>query len=120
MDLNNAVKGKAVPLGIIIIIICYLTSGASSSIVPYILFTGLLVGIMRNDDIKESLVASAVSTLVGSVIVSIFSFAVTYLSYGSIYASYMITSLSIYILIYVVVGIVGGILGYYISNEIGL
>lgn len=120
MDLNNAIKGKAVPLGIIIIIISYLTSGASSSIVPYILFTGILIGIMKNDDMKESAVASGLATLVAAVLISIFSFAITYMSYGAVYANYMITSLTMYIIIYIVVGLVGGMLGYFISKEIGL
>jgi len=120
MDLNNAIKGKAVPLGIIMIIISYLTSGASSSIVPYILFAGILIGIMRNDDMTESAVASGIATLVAAVLISIFSFAVTYMSYGAVYANYMISSLTIYIIIYLVVGIVGGVLGYFISKEIGL
>ena len=32
MDFNNVTKGKAIPLGIIIIVLTYLLSGASSSI----------------------------------------------------------------------------------------
>ena len=43
MDINNVTKGKIVPLGILIIIITYLISGSSSSITPYILFTGIII-----------------------------------------------------------------------------
>lgn len=120
MDLNNVIKGKAIPIGIIIILISYLTSGASSSIVPYILFTGVIIGIMKNNDLKESIAASGLATLIAAVLLSIFSFALTYLSYGAMYANYMLTSLTIYIIIYLVVGIVGGALGYFISKEIGI
>lgn len=120
MQLNDITKGKAVPLGIIIIILCYLTSGAQSSIVPFILFTGILVGLMKNNDVKESAAASALTSFIGSFIVIAFTLIITYISYGSIYLNYILSSYIIYFVMYMIVGIIGGILGYYISKEIEL
>lgn len=118
MDFNNVTKGKAVPLGIIIIIITYLVSGANSSILPFVFFAGILVGIMKNSDVTESLVASLLASFIGSLVGIIISVALMYVSYGSAYLLFMLSS-SLYIFIlYVIVGGIGGIIGYYISKEI--
>lgn len=118
MDFNNVTKGKAVPLGIIIIIITYLVSGANSSILPFVFFAGILVGIMKNSDVAESLVASLLASFIGSLVGIIISVALMYVSYGSTYLLFMLSSSLYMFILYVIVGGIGGIIGYYISKEI--
>ncbi|RAP53196.1 MAG: hypothetical protein BZ137_07315 [Methanosphaera sp. rholeuAM130] len=118
MDINNVTKGKIVPLGIIIIIITYLISGSSSSITPYILFTGIIIGLVKNQSVAESAVAGGLASLIGSFIVTILTLGFTYMIYGSLYLQYMLSSSLLYLAIYTLVGVIGGILGYYISKEL--
>lgn len=118
MDINNVTKGKIVPLGIIIIIITYLISGSSSSITPYILFTGIIIGLVKNQSVVESAVAGGLASLIGSFIVTILTLGFTYMIYGSLYLQYMLSSSLLYLAIYTLVGVIGGILGYYISKEL--
>jgi F0F1-type ATP synthase assembly protein I len=118
MDLNSIVKGKAIPIGIIIIVISYLASGSSSSILPFMLFVGIIVGIMKNSDIKESTVAALITSLIGAFIALILSILTVYISYGSLYALAMVSYSLVYVIIYIIVGTCGGALGYYIYNEI--
>lgn len=120
MDFNNVTKGKAIPLGIIIIIITYLVSGASSSILPFIFFTGILIGIMKHDDVLESLVASLIASFVATVIATIISLIMIYVSYGEMYVTYMLNSSLISIIFYIIAGAIGGIIGYYIFKELQL
>lgn len=119
MDINHILKGKTVPLGIIIIIITYLVSGASSSILPFVFFTGIIVGIIKNRDVVEAGVAGLLVSLFGSIITTVISVGLMYVSYGSAYVSYVLGSSLIMVVFYVVVGAIGGVIGYYISKEIG-
>ena len=118
MDINYVTKGKIVPLGIIIIIITYLIGGTTSSITPYILFTGIIIGLVKNQSVLDSAVAGGLTSLIGSFIVTMMTLAITYVIYGSLYVQYILTSSLVYLAIYVVVGIIGGALGYYISKEL--
>ena len=120
MDINYVTKGKIVPLGIIKIIITYLISGSSSSITPYILFTGIIIGLVKNESIADSAVAGGLASLIGSFIVTILTLAFTYMIYGSIYVQYVLTSTLLYLAIYTIVGVIGGVLGYYISKELNI
>lgn len=120
MDINNVTKGKIVPLGIIIIIITYLISGSSSSITPYILFTGIIIGLVKNQSLGESAVAGGLASLIASFIVTILTLAFTYMIYGPLYVQYMLTSTLLYLVIYTLVGVIGGVLGYYISKELNI
>ncbi|MBE6493142.1 MAG: hypothetical protein E7Z84_00835 [Methanosphaera stadtmanae] len=120
MDLNKITKGKSIPLGIIIIIITYLISGLSTSVAPFILFTGILIGLMNSDDIKEAAVASFLASLIASVIVIIISLSIMTMSYGMAYVAYFASPYILYGIMYVIAGVIGGIIGYYISNEINL
>ncbi|MBO7718921.1 MAG: DUF5518 domain-containing protein [Methanosphaera sp.] len=120
MDINNVTKGKIVPLGIIIIIITYLISGSSSSITPYILFTGIIIGLVKNQSIPESATAGGLAALIASFVVTILTLAFTYMIYGPLYVQYMLTSTLLYLVIYTLVGVIGGVLGYYISKEMNI
>ena len=104
MDFNNVTKGKAIPLGIIIIVLTYLLSGASSSILPFVFFTGILVGLMKHDNITESAVAALLVALIGSV--------------RSTYLAYTLTSSLYLVILYIIAGAIGGVIGYYIFNEL--
>lgn len=119
MDINYVLKGKTVPLGIIIIIITYLVSGANSSILPFVFFTGILVGIIKSRDVVEAAVAGLATSFIASVITTIISVGLMYVSYGYAYVSYVLASSLYLIVFYIVVGAVGGVIGYYISGEIG-
>ena len=120
MDFNKVTQGKAVPLGIIIIIITYLISGSSSSILPFIFITGILVGIMKNEEVAESTVAAFLSTLIGAVVATVISLIMMYMSYGPIYFTYMLYS-SLYSLVYYnIAGTIGGVIGYYVYQELDI
>lgn len=118
MDINYVTKGKIVPLGVIIIIITYLTGGSSSSIVPFILFTGIIVGIVKNQSIADAVVAGGLTAFIGSFIVTLITLGVTYLTYGPIYMNYALSAYAMYLALYIVVGLISGALGYYISKEL--
>lgn len=118
MNLNNVTTGKAVPLGAIIIIITYLVSGASSTILPFVFLTGILVGIMKNEDMKEAAIAGLLSSLIGTVITTIISLAMMYIYYGSTYLMYILQSSILFIVLYIIVGSIGGVLGYFVYQEI--
>ena len=118
MDFNNVTKGKAIPLGIIIIVLTYLLSGASSSILPFVFFTGILVGLMKHDNITESAVAALLVALIGSVISTIITSAIIYIAYGSTYLAYTLTSSLYLVILYIIAGAIGGVIGYYIFNEL--
>ena len=120
MDLNKITKGKSIPLGIIIIIITYLISGLSASVAPFILFTGILIGLMNSDDVKEAAVASFLASLIASVIITIISLGIMSISYGMTYLMYFASSYVIYGIMYIIVGAIGGVFGYYMSKEINL
>lgn len=119
MDINQILKGRTIPLGVIIIIITYLVSGASSSILPFVFFTGIIVGLIKNEDMITSAVAGLITAFIGSIITTIISVGLMYISYGAAYVAYVLTSSLFMIIFYLVVGAVGGIIGYYISQEIG-
>lgn len=118
MELNNIFKGKAVALGVIIILITYLVSGSSSSILPFVFFTGILMGIIKNSDVIEGLIAGLATSFIGSVLTTIISIGLMYVSYGSAYVSYILSSSLYLIIFYIIVGAIGGAIGYYISQEI--
>ncbi len=118
MDINRILKGKTVPLGVIIIIITYLAGGLSSSILPFVFFTGILMGIIKNNDKIEALVAGLITAFIGSIITTIINIGFMYLLYGSSYVSYILTNSLYLIILYLIVGAIGGIIGYYVSEEI--
>ncbi|RAP45042.1 MAG: hypothetical protein BZ135_06835 [Methanosphaera sp. rholeuAM6] len=119
MDINQVLKGKAIPLGVIIIIITYLVSGTSTSILPFVFFTGIIVGIIKNTDRIEAGVAGLITSFIGSIITTVISVALMYVSYGLTYVSYILGSSVFLIVFYIIAGAVGGVIGYYISQEIG-
>lgn len=120
MDFNKVTQGKAVPLGIIIIIITYLISGSSSSILPFIFITGILVGIMKNEEVAESTVAAFLSTLIGAVVATVISLIMMYMSYGPIYFTYMLYSSLYSLVFYIIAGTIGGVIGYYVYQELNI
>ena len=120
MYFNKVTQGKAVPLGIIIIIITYLISGSSSSILPFIFITGILVGIMKNEEVAESTVAAFLSTLIGAVVATVISLIMMYMSYGPIYFTYMLYSSLYSLVFYIIAGTIGGVIGYYVYQELDI
>ena len=120
MDFNKVTQGKAVPLGIIIIIITYLISGSSSSILPFVFITGILVGIMKNEEVAESTVAAFLSTLIGAVVATVISLIMMYMSYGPIYFTYMLYSSLYSLVFYIIAGTIGGVIGYYVYQELNI
>ena len=118
MDINQILKGKTIPLGIIIIIISYLAGGLSTSILPFVFFTGILMGFIKNNDTIEALVAGLIAALIGSIITTIINVAFMFILYGSAYVSYMLTNSIYLIVLYIIVGAIGGVIGYYVSEEI--
>lgn len=118
MELNNITKGKAVPLGVLIIVITYLVSGASSSILPFIFFTGIIMGIIKNSEVLEGCAAGLLAALIGSVIATIISIGLMYVSYGMTYVNYVLMSTIYMIIFYIIVGGIGGAIGHYIYKEI--
>lgn len=118
MDINHILKGKGIPLGVIIIIITYLVSGASSSILPYVFFTGIIIGLIKNDNIKEAAIAGLFTSFIASIITTIISIGLMYVSYGPTYVSYVLASSLYMFVLYLIVGAIGGVIGYYISKEI--
>ena len=118
MDLNYITKGKALPLGVIIIIVTFLVSGASTSIVPYVFFTGILMGIIKSKGVVEAAVTGLITALLGSIISMALYMAIVMMSYGSEYAGYVLGSSFIIIILYLIVGIVGGAIGYFVKQEL--
>ena len=118
MDINEILKGKSIPLGAIIIIITYLAGGLSTSILPFVFFTGILMGFIKNKDKVEALVAGLITAFIGSIITTIINVAFMYLLYGSAYVTYLLTNSLYLIILYLIVGAIGGIIGYYVSEEI--
>lgn len=118
MNINQILKGKAIPLGVIITIIAYLVSGGTTSILPFVLFTGILIGLIKNEDVLTSAVAGFIMAFISSVITTIISVGFMYVSYGMAYVSYVLTNSLYIILFYLVVGAVGGVIGYYVSEEL--
>ena len=118
MDLNNVMKGKAIGLGTIIILITFLVSGSSTSILPFVFFTGILMGIIKNDEILEAAVAGFLAALFGSVISTVINLILVYMSYGQAFVGYMFSSTLYSVLFYLIVGVVGGVIGYYVSKEL--
>lgn len=119
MDFKNILQGKTVPLGIIIILITYLVSGSSTSILPFIFFTGIIMGILKNSDVVEAAVTGLIVSIVGSIISTIINLGIIYVSYGPMYLNYVLATSLYSVIFYIVVGAVGGVIGYYLSGEMG-
>ena len=118
MDINQVLKGKSIPLGVIIIIITYLAGGLSTSILPFVFFTGILMGFIKNNDKIEALLAGLITAFIGSIITTIINVGFMFILYGSAYVSYMLSNSFYLIVLYLIVGAIGGIIGYYVSEEI--
>lgn len=118
MNINNVTRGKAVPLGILIILITYLVGGLSSSVLPFVFFTGIIVALMKCDELAESVVAAFLASLFGSVIVTAITLGFYYVLYGSIYFNYMFMQSLYMAVFYIIVGVIGGIVGYFVSREL--
>ncbi len=120
MDLKNIFSDKALPLGVIIIVITYLVSGASSNILPYVFFACILVGIMKHDSLVDSGAVGLVTAFIACVVTAIISLGLYYLLYGAAYVGYALSSVVYVFPFYIVLGAVGGIIGFYASKELNL
>lgn len=120
MEIKNIFQDKALPLGVIIIIITYLVSGASSNILPYVFLTSILVGIMKHNSVIESAVVGLVTTFIACLITAIISGGLYYVLYGATYVGYALSSIVFVFPFYIVLGAIGGAIGYYAAKELGL
>lgn len=118
MDINQILRGKTIPLGVIIIIITYLAGGLSTSILPFVFFTGILMGFIKNSDKIEALLSGLIAALIGSIVTAIINVGFMYLLYGPDYVSYILANTLYPMVLYVIVGAIGGLIGYYVSLEI--
>lgn len=120
MELKNIFNDKALPLGVIIILITYLVSGASSNILPYVFIASVLVGIMKHDSAMESGVVGLVTTFIACLITAIISCGLYFVLYGASYVSYVLSSIVFVFPFYIVLGAVGGVIGFYCAKELDL
>lgn len=128
MDLNKVTSGYAIPIGIVIIIIAYiigfqlffasaLINLITSTVGLLFFFIGILEGIMKHDEVIESATASAITSAVGSICITI----ITPIMLNIINAPHYFNNYgpsAFDLIIFVIVGIVGGIIGYYLIREI--
>ena len=128
MDLNKVTSGYAIPIGIVIIIIAYiigfqlffasaLINLITSTVGLLFFFIGILEGIMKHDEVIESATASAITSAVGSIGITI----ITPIMLNIINAPHYLNNYgpsAFDLIIFVIVGIVGGIIGYYLIREI--
>ena len=113
MNIKDIFSDKALPLGVIIIIITYLVSGASSNILPYVFITSILVGIMKHNTPLESAVVGLVTT-------AIVSCGLYFIMYGATYLTYALSSIIFVFPFYIILGAIGGAIGYYCAKELKL
>lgn len=120
MNIKRIFDDKALPLGVIIIVITYLVSGTSSNILPYVFFTSILVGIMKHETLIESAVVGLVTTFIACVITAVISGGLYYVLYGATYVNYALSSIVFTFPFYIILGAIGGAIGYYSAKELKL
>lgn len=95
-----------------------LLSTDSSTIIPFFLFVGILMGIIVGNDKKIALTNSFVASLIGSIISFMISTVIVYYTESPLYAIAVIQSAKILLIFYVVITMIGSAIGYYIRDEI--
>ena len=123
MNINKVLSGKSIALGALSIIILFLISGGASML-PFVLFIGIIMGLIKRESIQESALAGCIASLIGAVCVCIFAIAYTYIIYNGIYGmdylSYMILNYVYSGVYFIIVGTVGAVIGNFISKELKL
>ena len=100
------------------IIICASITGDSGSVLPYMLFIGIFIGIIKNESQSQAIIASLITVIIGSLISTIISLIIVFYEEGGLYAIFLIQSIPVMFLFYIFITIVGGALGYYIAEEL--
>ena len=118
INIKTIIRGKTIPLTVLMILACSLLTGDTAVIMPSLLFIGILVGIMKKATMNEILLTALIGFLVGSVIAFIISLITVYYTEGGLYAISVIQYSGILIIFYTFVGCVGSALGYYVKEEI--
>lgn len=118
INIKNILKGKTIPLTILMILACSLLTGDSTLIIPSLLFIGIFVGIMKKSTINEVILTGFIGFLIGSIIAIIISLITVYYTEGGLYAIAVIQYSWFYIIFYTFIGCIGSALGYYVRDEI--
>lgn len=118
INTKNIIKGKTIPLTILMILACSLLTGDTAIIMPSLLFIGIFVGIMKKTSMNELLLTSLIGFVVGSFIAFAISLITVYYTEGGLYAISVIQYSWIYIIFYTFIGCIGSALGYYIREEL--
>lgn len=128
MDLNNVTSGYAIPIGIIIIIISYIIGFQlffasalihliASTVGLLFFFTGILEGIMKHGEISESATASAITSAVGAICITIITPIILNIANAPLYLNNYGPS-AFDLIIFVIAGTAGGVIGYYLIGGI--
>ena len=118
INYKNIIKGKTIPLIILMILACSLLTGDTTIILPSLLFIGILTGIMKKATMNELLLTTVLAFLIGSIIAFIVSLITVYYAEGGLYAIAVIQYAWLSVLLYTFVGCIGSALGYYVKEEI--
>ncbi|MBR3214318.1 MAG: DUF5518 domain-containing protein [Methanosphaera sp.] len=118
MNINEIIKVKSILIAIIIIVIFSLLSTDSSTIIPFFLFVGILMGIILGNDKRIALINSFIASLIGSFISFAISTVIVYYTESPLYAIAVIQSAKFLLIFYVVITVIGAAIGYYIRDEI--
>ncbi len=130
MDLNELFESKTIPIGVSIIVIAYLIGYQlfiASTIIRFLtptagllfFFTGILVGMMKHDEIEQSIVAAGITSASGSIAITLITYIIVSMNDTYGYSQFLNIGPSVMnLLIFIVVGAIGGAIGYYIIREI--
>ncbi|MBQ6218441.1 MAG: hypothetical protein IJJ47_01800 [Methanosphaera sp.] len=118
IDIKNIIRGKTIPLTILMILACSLLSADMTVIIPSLFFIGIIMGIMKNAPMNETVLTSIISFIIGSILAFIVSLITIYYTEGGLFAIALIQYSSIYIIYYVFIGVIGSMLGFHIKNEL--
>lgn len=95
-----------------------LLTGDTTLVIPSLLFTGIITGLMNKQGMNETITTALISFIVGSVIAMIISLITIYYTEGELYAIAVIQYSWVYIVFYTFIGCIGSAVGYYIKDEI--
>lgn len=120
INIRNTINKQLILISLILIL-AFTTLSNNTTIAPFFLFVGIIIGICENNDKTRILVNTIISTIVGSVISFILSLIVVYYTESPLYAIITLQSLPVYLVLYVlyiVLALCGGLIGYYVVEEI--
>lgn len=85
---------------------------------PFILFVGIILGIIEDNNKNKIFITTFISTFVGTIIATILSMIVVYYTESPLFAIALIQNSLILIILYLILGLTGGLLGFYIKDEL--